>query len=94
MNKVFVAYPTQAADGGAASRPGAHRRRAGSPADHPPRRLRHSAARSWLEQGVHIKAVSDLLGHSSIAITGDVYGHTSDDTARAAITGLAARLGL
>ena len=24
-------------------------------------------------------AVADLLGHSSIAITGDVYGHTSDD---------------
>ena len=56
--------------------------------------LRHSAAVSWLESGVHIKAVSDLLGHSSVAITGDVYGHTSDDTARAAITGLAGRLGL
>jgi integrase len=56
--------------------------------------LRHSAAVSWLESGVHIKAVADLLGHSSIAITGDVYGHTSDDTARAAIDGLAGRLGL
>ena len=47
--------------------------------------LRHSAAVAWLEAGVHIKAVADLLGHSSIAITGDMYGHTSDDTARAAI---------
>jgi integrase len=28
--------------------------------------LRHSAAVSWLESGVHIKAVADLLGHSSI----------------------------
>jgi integrase len=56
--------------------------------------LRHSAAVGWLEAGVHIKAVADLLGHSSIAITGDVYGHTSDDTARAAVEGLAARLGL
>lgn len=56
--------------------------------------LRHSAAVAWLEAGVHIKAVADLLGHSSIAITGDVYGHTSDDTARAAVNGLAARLGL
>lgn len=56
--------------------------------------LRHSAAVSWFEQGVHIKAVSDLLGHSSIAITGDVYGHTSDEAARTAITGLAGRLGL
>jgi integrase len=56
--------------------------------------LRHSAAVGWLESGVHIKAVADLLGHSSIAITGDVYGHTSDDTARAAVDGLAARLKL
>ena len=56
--------------------------------------LRHSAAVDWLESGVHIKAVADLLGHSSISITGDVYGHTSDDTARAAVDGLAGRLGL
>lgn len=56
--------------------------------------LRHSAAVALLESGVHIKAVADLLGHSSIAITGDVYGHTSDDTARAAVNGLAGWLGL
>jgi integrase len=56
--------------------------------------LRHSAAVAWLESSVHIKAVADLLGHSSIAITGDVYGHTSDDTARAAVEGLSAALGL
>jgi integrase len=56
--------------------------------------LRHSAAVAWLESGVHIKAVADLLGHSSVAITGDIYGHTSDDTARAAVEGLAGRLGL
>lgn len=55
--------------------------------------IRHSAAVAWLEQGVHIKAVADLLGHSSIAITGDIYGHTSDDTARAAVEGLSAALG-
>jgi hypothetical protein len=41
-----------------------------------------------------VKAVADLFGHSSIAITGGVYGHTSDDTARAAVDGLAERLGL
>jgi integrase len=34
-------------------------------------------------------AVADLLGHSSISITGDVYGHTSDTTARAAVDALA-----
>jgi integrase len=38
--------------------------------------------------------VADLLGHSSILVTGDTYGHTSDDAARAAITNLGARLGL
>ena len=56
--------------------------------------LRHSATVAWLEAGVRTKAVADLLGHSSITITGDVYGHTSDDTARAAVDGLASRLGL
>ena len=30
--------------------------------------LRHSAAVAWLESGIHIKAVADLLGHSSIAV--------------------------
>jgi hypothetical protein len=28
------------------------------------------------------------------AITGDIYGHTSDDAARAAVEGLAGQLGL
>ncbi|CAN5150717.1 site-specific integrase [soil metagenome] len=56
--------------------------------------LRHSAAVGWLESGVHIKAVADLLGHSSIAITGDIYGHTSEETARAAVDGWSGALGL
>jgi integrase len=56
--------------------------------------LRHSAAVAWLESGVHIKTVADLLGHSSIAITGDVYGHVSDIAARDAIDKLGAQLGL
>jgi len=56
--------------------------------------LRHSAAVRWLESGVHIKAVADLLGHSSIAITGDIYGQAhacgycgsgSDTTARSEV---------
>jgi integrase len=56
--------------------------------------LRHSAATAWLEAGVHIRQVSDLLGHSSVAITGDVYGHGSDQSARAAVDGLSGALGL
>jgi integrase len=55
--------------------------------------LRHSAATAWLEAGVHIKRVSDLLGHSSVAITGGVYGHGSDQSARAAVDGLSGALG-
>jgi integrase len=38
--------------------------------------------------------LADLLGHSSIAITGDIYGHISDDTARAAVDKLSAELGI
>ena len=56
--------------------------------------LRHSAAVAWLEVGVHIRAVADLLGHSSIAITGDIYAHTSDDAARAAVGKLSDTFGL
>ena len=55
--------------------------------------LRHSAAVGWLEAGVHIKAVADMLGHSSISITGDIYD-TSDDAARAAVDGWSGVLGL
>jgi integrase len=47
--------------------------------------LRHSAATMWLESGIHIKQVADLLGHDSTSITGDIYGHGSDDGARRAI---------
>jgi site-specific recombinase XerD len=56
--------------------------------------LRHSAAVQWLESGIHIKQVADLLGHSTIATTGDIYGHGSEDGARRAIDALGAQLGL
>jgi len=56
--------------------------------------LRHSAVVAWLESGIHIKAVADLVGHSGIAVTGDICGHTSDATTRSAIVGLSDALGL
>ena len=40
-----------------------------------PHELRHSAASLLLGQGVDLKVVSETLGHSSIRITADVYGH-------------------
>jgi integrase len=37
--------------------------------------LRHSAASLLLNQDVPLTMISRLLGHSSISITGDIYGH-------------------
>ena len=37
--------------------------------------LRHTAATLLLARGVHIKVVSEMLGHSDVAITLRVYGH-------------------
>ncbi|WP_442928944.1 tyrosine-type recombinase/integrase [Modestobacter sp. VKM Ac-2981] len=50
--------------------------------------LRHLAAGAVLSQGVPLKVVSEILGHSSIAITGDVYGHVSPDVSRDAVATL------
>ncbi|MGY1606786.1 MULTISPECIES: tyrosine-type recombinase/integrase [unclassified Geodermatophilus] len=47
--------------------------------------LRHSAASVLLTGGVPLKVVFEILGHSSIAITGDIYGHVSPDVARQAM---------
>ena len=38
-----------------------------------------------LTNGVPLKVVSEILGHSSIAITCDVYGHVSPDVSRDAV---------
>lgn len=46
--------------------------------------LRHTAATLLLRRGIHPKIVSDILGHSSIAITLDLYTHTDVSIQRAA----------
>jgi integrase len=37
--------------------------------------LRHTHATLALEAGIHPKVVSDRLGHSTVAITLDIYSH-------------------
>lgn len=37
--------------------------------------LRHSVATILFAAGIDLKVISELLGHSSIAVTSDVYAH-------------------
>lgn len=37
--------------------------------------LRHTAATLLLSQGINVKVVSEMLGHSNVSITLNVYGH-------------------
>lgn len=47
--------------------------------------LRHAAATAWVESGTHLRAVADLLGHSSTAFTADTYIATAESVARSAV---------
>lgn len=58
-----------------------------------PHELRHSAASLLIAQGVDLKIVSEVLGHSSIRITADVYGHLLDDAGLVAADAMTELLG-
>jgi integrase len=45
--------------------------------------LRHTFATRAIKNGVSIKAVSDILGHSTVQLTMDLYCHASVDLKRA-----------
>jgi integrase len=51
--------------------------------------LRHCAASLMLASGADIAVVSKLLGHASVAITADVYGHLVGTIAQKAVDGAA-----
>jgi integrase len=51
--------------------------------------LRHCAASLMLASGADIAVVSKLLGHASIAVTSDVYGHLVGTIAQKAVDGAA-----
>ena len=40
-----------------------------------------------------LRTVSEILGHGSVQVTGDIYGHVSSEGARAAVDRLAVLLG-
>ena len=52
---------------------------AGLPTSVTPHDLRHTTAALLIRQGGHAKAIQKMLGHSSISVTFDVYGHLFDD---------------
>jgi integrase len=55
---------------------------------------RHSAATLLLDAGVDPKTVTQIMGHSSIAVSWQKYMHVSQDLARKALESGADRLGL
>jgi integrase len=55
--------------------------------------LRHTAATLLLATGTPLKVVSDLLGHSTIAITADTYAHVTPELRREAASAMDRALG-
>lgn len=55
--------------------------------------LRHSTATALLAAGVPLRVVSDVLGHSGIAITADYYAHVERDARREAADAMDRALG-
>ncbi|MFA5378255.1 MAG: tyrosine-type recombinase/integrase [Dehalococcoidia bacterium] len=47
-----------------------------------PHQLRHYFATYMLNNGANLKAVSQILGHTSVAITADIYWHTNEEINR------------
>lgn len=41
--------------------------------------LRHSVASALIKKGFSLKDIADLFGHSSIVVTGDIYGHLTKE---------------
>jgi len=54
--------------------------------------LRHSAASVMISNGVPLKVVSEILGHASISVTGDIYGHVAPEVSASALDGLGTAL--
>lgn len=49
-------------------------KKAGVTGSYSPHQWRHAAVRSWLKAGMNLKSASQLAGHESEKVTGDIYG--------------------
>jgi integrase len=56
--------------------------------------LRHTAATLLLASGVNVKVVSEMLGHSNVAITLRIYAHVLPDMQQSAVQAMDAMLGI
>lgn len=56
--------------------------------------LRHAAGSAMVDAGYSLPTVRDLLGHSSVSITGDIYTHPTEASARAAVDSWTEQLGM
>ncbi len=54
-------------------------RKAGIEDKFSPHQWRHAAIRSWLKAGMNLKSASEIAGHSSEKVTGDIYGTLNED---------------
>jgi integrase len=50
--------------------------------------LRHTAATLLLASGVNVKVVSELLGHSNVSITLNIYAHVLPHMQQSAVTAM------
>jgi integrase len=55
--------------------------------------LRHGCATLMLAQGAELRTISDVLGHSTITITADLYAHVAPRLKRAVADRMQAALG-
>ncbi len=58
-----------------------------------PHELRHCAASLLIAMGVPMKTISETLGHSSIRVTANVYGHLFEEARTEAANAMQKALG-